>query len=266
MTDYKMILKEQDLNDPNIKFRKHYVNMDIDIDINNLDEASEILYKVLQDWWDTSYLGDLDSSENIPVIIEQWLYKYINIGTTKEAIQKIKDANPPNEITMKLSIDLLDGDKYIKLEDEITDVPAFKPYITPPHRNEFSLDTYVYDPLKHKFISLEIMDQETLIDEGFSPEIINEFYSFHQRLLETTSKKLKLWTAQPEERIDQWNKQGFIPKNSYLTSSIERAEYYFNPTENDIIVYYRVPENQLIMTSDAFGAKEYVTLNDVNIE
>ncbi len=253
-------------NNPDIRFRRRYVDMDVHIDINHLDEAPEILYKTIQEWWDNSYLGDLDSSENIPVIIEQWLEKYIKTDVTKEAIQKIRNANPPNFITMKLDIDLLSDDKYIRLEDEINDVPAFRPYITPPHREEFSLDTYVYDPIKHKFISLEIIEQESLIDEGITPEIINEFYSFHQRLLEASSKKLKLYTSQPEERINEWNKQGFIPKNSYLTDSIQRAEYYFNPTENDVIVYYRVPENQLIMTSDAFGAKEYVTLNDVNIE
>lgn len=256
-------------NNPNIRFRKDYyksINMDIHIDINHLDEAPDILYDTLQEWWDTSYLGDLDSSEHIPIIIEQWLYKYIKSDATEEAIQKIRNANPPEFITIKLDIDLLSEDKYIKLEEEITDVPAFRPYITPPRGNEFSLDTYVYDPLKKKFISLEIIEQETLIDEGITPEIINEFYSFHQRLMEASSKKIRLYTAQPEERIDEWNRQGFIPKNSYLTTSLQRAEYYFNPGENDVIVDYRVPENQLIMTSDAFGAKEYVTLNNVIIE
>ena len=255
-------------NNPNIRFRKKSLelNMDIAIDIDKLDEAPTSMYNSIREWWDYSYLSDLDPDENIPAIIEQWESKYINTPIVKEAIQKIKDANPPEEITIKLSIELLTHDNYIKLEDDINEIPSFRPYIKPPHRNEFSLDTYVYDPTKKKFESLEIIDQETLIDEGFSQETINNFYSFHQRLMETSSKKLRLHTSQPAERIDQWNKQGFIPKNSYLTDSYQRAEYYFNPAENDIIVTYRIPENQLLMTSDAFGAKEYVTLNDVKIE
>ena len=255
-------------NNPNIRFRKKSLelNMDIAIDIYKLDEVPPMIYKAIKEWWDYSYISDLDPDEHIPAIIEQWESKYINTPIVKEAIQKIKDANPPEEITIKLSIDLLDHDNFIKLEDDISDIPFFRPYIKPPHRNELSLDTYAYDPTKKKFESLEIIDQETLIDEGFSQEIINNFYSFHQRLMETSSKKLRLHTSQPAERIDQWNKQGFIPKNSYLTDNYQRAEYYFNPAENDIIVTYRIPENQLLMTSDAFGAKEYITLNDIKIE
>lgn len=38
------------------------------------------------------------------------------------------------------------------------------------------------------------------------------------------------------------------------------------PEEHDVIVFYRVPENQLLMTSNVFEAKEYITLNDVKIE
>lgn len=258
-------------------YKHEYLTVNIPIDY--LEDAPSLLSTTLHEWWNTSYLSDLNPDENIPFVTEQWMTKHINTNTTKEAIQKIRDANPPNEITFKLVIELL-TDNFLKLEDEINDVPMFRPFITtldiheerewyarpPPEKHEFSLDTYIYNPTTKHFESLEIIDQETLIDEGLSQEIINNFYSFHQRLLEATSKKIKLWTAQPEERINQWNKQGFIPKNSYLTDSPQRAEYYFNPEENDIIVYYKVPENQLIMTSDAFGAKEYVTLNDVIIE
>jgi len=107
---------------------------------------------------------------------------------------------------------------------------------------------------------------ESLVDEGFSQEFISNFYDFNNRLLRKTSKKLRLHTAQPEERISQWNKQGYIPKNSYFTDKMERAEYYFNPEEHDIIVSYKIPENELMMTSDFGGAKEYVTIKDVKIE
>jgi len=249
----------------NQNYKHEYLTVNISIDY--LEDAPSLLSTTLHEWWNTSYLSDLDPNENIPFIVTQWLDKYINTETTKEAIQKIRDANPPNEITIKLVIDLLTDSNFLKLDNEIDEVPMFRPYITTPKSDiEFSLDTYIYNPLTKKLESLEIIDQETLVDEGLSPEVINNFYSFHQRLLEASSKKLKLYTSQPEERIDKWNKQGFIDKNSYLTDSLQRAEYYFNPEENDIIVFYRIPENQLILTSDAFGAREYVTLNDVKIE
>lgn len=268
----------------NYNHKHEYLTVNIPIDY--LEDAPSLISTTLHNWWNTSYLSDLNPDENIPFVIEQWLTKHINTDIMKEAIQKIKDANPPLNITIKLVIELLTSNNFLKLEDEINDVPMFRPYIIPPQNkahefpyhlyqnpesfpqptNEFSLDTYIYNPNTKKFESLEIIEQETLIDEEIPIETINNFYSFHQRLLQATSKKLRLYTSQPEERINKWNKQGFIDKNSYFTDSLQRAEYYFNPAENDIIVYYQIPENQLIMTSDAFSAKEYVTLNDVKTE
>ena len=249
----------------NQTYKHEYLTVNIPIDY--LEDAPSLLSTTLHAWWEYSYLSDLNPDENIPFILEQWQTKHINTNTMKEAIQKIRDANPPDNITIKLVIELLTSDNFLKLEDEINEVPMFRPYITTPKSDiEFSLDTYLYSPLSKKFESLEIIDQETLTDEGLQQEVINNFYSFHQRLLEASSKKLKLWTSQPEERIDKWNKQGFIDKNSYFTDDVRRAEYYFNPEENDVIVFYRIPENQLIITTAAFGTKEYVTLNDVKIE
>jgi len=249
----------------NYSYKHEYLT--VNIPINYLEDAPSLLSTTLHRWWDDSYLSDLDPNENIPFVIEQWMTKYVNTDITKEAIQKIRDSNPPDEITVKLVIDLLTDGNFLKLDDEIDNVPMFRPYITTPLSDiEFSLDTYIYNPTTHKFESLEIIDQETLIEEGVSSFTVNNFYSFHQRLLQASSKELKLWTAQPEERIDKWNKQGFIDKNSYFTDSYQRTEYYFNPEEHDIIVFYRIPENQLILTSDTFNAKEYVTLNNVVIE
>ena len=238
----------------------------VSVNIHSLDEVSSLMYNTLKEWWETSYLSDLNSDEMIPAVVEQWTSKHINTDSMKEAIQKIDNVGVPEGVEVRLVIELLTSDGFIKLEDEIDNVPLFRPYIKMPHESEFSLDTYIYDPVKKKFESLEIIDQETLVDEGVDAELINSFYSFHQRLMEASCRKIKLWTAQPEERISQWNKQGFIPKNSYLTDDVRRAEYYFDPSEHDVIVFYRVPKNQLLMTSDAFGAKEYVTLNDVKIE
>ncbi len=239
---------------------------DINVDIERLDESNKLIHDTLKEWWPSGYLSDLDPDENIPAIIEQWSSKYINTDVTKDAIEKIKEASPPEEIKIKLTIDLLTREGFLKLEDEIPSSPMFRPFVLSKHNIEFSLDTYFYDEDERKFESLEPMDMETLVDEGFSQEFISKFYDFNNRLLHTTSKKLKLYTAQPELRIGEWNKQGYIPKNSYFTDKMQRAEYYYNPEEHDIIVSYRIPENELIMTSDFGGAKEYVTIKDVKIE
>lgn len=234
---------------------------EINVYIDRLDYSNKLMYDALKEWWLSSYLY-----ENIPAVIGQWTEKYINTDVTKDAIEKIKEASPPEEIKIKLVIDLLTREGFLKLEDEIPSSPMFRPFVTSKHDIEFSLDTYFYDEDARKFESLEPMDMETLIDEGFSQEFILKFYDFNNRLLRTTSKKLKLYTSQPEERIKKWNEQGFIPNNSYFTDSMHRAEYYFNPEEHDIIVSYRIPENELIMTSDFGGAKEYVTIKDVHIQ
>jgi len=243
---------------------KNYISIDIDID--KLYESNKLIYDALKQWWPSSYISDLDPDEHIPAVIEQWTDKYINTDTTKDAIEKIKDASPPEEIKIKLIIDLLTRDGFLKLEDEISSSPLFRPFALSKYNIEFSLDTYFYDEDARKFESLEPMDMESLIDEGFSQEFISNFYDFNNRLLRTTSKKIKLYTAQPERRIIEWNKQGYIPNNSYFTDNIHRAEYYYNPEEHDIIVSYKIPENELIMTSDFGGAKEYVTIKDVKIE
>lgn len=252
-------------NNPDIRFRKK-LNMEISIDIDNLDDSLKLIYDTLKEWWSSDYLADLDPDDNIPAVIEQWSEKYVNTDIVKDAIEKIREASPPEEIKIKLVIDLLTREGFLNLEDDIPSSPIFRPFVLSKHNIEFSLDTYFYNKDERKFESLEPMDMETLIDEGFSQEFISKFYDFNNRLLRTTSKKLRLHTAQPEKRIEEWNKQGYIPKNSYFTDNIHRAEYYFNPEEHDIIVSYKIPENELIMTSDFGGAKEYVTIKDVKIE
>lgn len=238
-------------------------DLEVKVDINKLDEAPKLIEKSLRDWWDTSYLSDLEIDDYIPYTLEQWISKYVNSKDTQEAIEKIRKSNLPDNITMYLIIELLTYDGWLRLEDDISTIPHFRPYIQGKY-SYFSLDTYIYNIKTHNFESLEPLISDTLEDEEISQESITDFYSFHQRLLQVTSKKLKLYTAQPEERINQWNKQGYIPKNSYLTDKIGRAEYYFE--EGDVIVYYKVPENEVLMTSEFGGAKEYITITDVKIE
>lgn len=41
----------------------------VNVDIHNLNEVPSLIYDVLKEWWDTSYLSDLNSEDNIPAII-----------------------------------------------------------------------------------------------------------------------------------------------------------------------------------------------------
>ena len=92
---------------------------EINVDIDRLDDSNKLIYDALKEWWLSSYISDLDPDENIPAIIEQWIDKYVNTDVTKDAIEKIKEASPPEEIKIKLVIDLLTREGFLKLEDEI---------------------------------------------------------------------------------------------------------------------------------------------------
>ena len=95
-------------------------------------------------------------------------------------------------------------------------------------------------------------------------ETILQAYGFHNRLLGRTPKRIRLYTAQPPDRIEAWNRKGIIPKKSYFTDSMARTEYYWS--EGDIIVDYRLPEDKIVETSEFGGAKEYVTIEDIPIK
>jgi hypothetical protein len=93
--------------------------------------------------------------------------------------------------------------------------------------------------------------------------LILQCYGFHNRLMGIMTKKILLYTSQPPNIIDDWNKKRFIPKGVYFTNHMSRAEYYYEI--GDIIVDYRLPEDKLYMTSEFGGAKEYVTIDDIHL-
>jgi hypothetical protein len=94
-------------------------------------------------------------------------------------------------------------------------------------------------------------------------EIILQAYAFHNILLGVTARKIRLYTAQHPDKIKRWNNKGVVPKGIYFTDSIARTEYYWQ--EGDIIVDYKLPENDIVATSEFGDAKEYVTICDIPI-
>jgi hypothetical protein len=144
--------------------------------------------------------------------------------------------------------------------------PLFRAYL--PTKDLW--DTYVYS--QSKFESLEIIEpayieeiKQSMTEKEKTDldELILQSYSFHNRLLGITTKKILLYTAQQPKVVENWNKTRLIPKGIYFTDKMSRAAYYFE--EGDIIVDYRLPENDVVVTSEFAGAKEYVTIIDVRI-
>lgn len=241
------------------------IRLDIFLDIQA--EAPKLIAGILRKAWPETYLADLDVEDYIDIVIDLWIRYYIQSDKTKDAITKIKQANPPKDLKIYLVFNLFDDDDNLTIDySEIRTTPLFRAYL--PTKDLW--DTYAYS--EDKFESLEIIEP-SYIDEiklGMSEqekmkldEIILQAYEFHNRLLGIISRKILLYTAQPPDRINGWNKKGIIPKGTYFTDKMSRAEYYYET--GDMIVDYRIPEDKLVVTSEFGGAKEYVTINDVTI-
>ena len=241
------------------------IKLDIDSDISK--EAPVLITYTLTKLWPETYLSDLDIDDYIEVVIDLWKMHYIESKETKEAIDKIKSANPPKGLKTYLVFNLFDDEDNLKIDySEISGTPLFRSYL--PTGDLW--DTYAYD--HGKFESLEIIEPAYVeeMKQGMSmqekmnlDEVILSSYGFHNRLLGMTAKKIRLYTAQPPDRIKKWNNKGIIPKGTYFTDSMARTEYYWE--DGDIIVDYRLPEDKIVMTSTFAGAKEYVTIEDVPI-
>lgn len=252
--------------------RKIHYRTDIKLDIFSdfTEEAPKMIKDILEKVWPETYFADLDVNDYIDIVTDIWMRYYINSDITKEAIGKIKAANPPKDLKIYLEFNLFDDDDNLIIDySEIRKTPLFRAFL--PTRDLW--DTYSYDPGAKKFESLEIIEPSYVDEIKLSmPEaeksklddLLIQAYSFHNRLLGITTKKILLYTAQPPKVIDDWNKTGYIPKGMYFTDKMARAEYYFET--GDIIVDYRIPEDRLVMTSEFGGAKEYVTIEDVHIK
>jgi hypothetical protein len=247
-----------------------HLQTEIKLDINSSDlikDASALIIDILTKVWSETYLADLDVDDYIELVIDIWTRYYINSDKTKDAISKIKAANPPPNIKTYLVFNLFDDkDNLIIDYSEISTTPLFKSYLS---TNDL-WDTYAY--VDNKFKSLEIIEPAYIeeIKQGMTiqqkmnlDETILQAYGFHNRLLGMTPRRIRLYTVQPPKKIDKWNRTRTIPKGSYFTDSIARTEHYWH--EGDIIVDYKLPEDKIVETSEPGGAKEYVTIEDINI-
>ncbi len=245
---------------------------EIKLDVNSSDiikDAAKLITDTLNKVWSETYLGDLDVDDYIELAIDIWVRYYIDSDKTKGAIRKIKDAKPPTGLKTYLVFNLFDDEDNLIIDySEMSTTPLFRSYI--PTKDLW--DTYVYDTRSEKFESLEIIEPAYIqeIKEGMSiqekmnlDEIILQSYGFHNRLLGITPRKIRLYTAQPPDKIKKWNNNGTIPKGTYFTDSMARTEYYWE--DGDIIVDYKLPEDKIVVTSDFGGAKEYVTIENVPI-
>lgn len=254
----------------NMPRKIHYqTEIKLDIQSDMTKEAQSLISTTLEKVWPDTYFAELDPQDYIDIVVDLWIRYYIDSASTKEAISKIKSANPPPNIIIYLVFNLFDDEDSLLIDySEIRTEPLFRAYLT----TKDLWDTYAYNIQAHKFESLEITEPAYIeeIKQGMTEkekmdfdELILQSYGFHNRLLEITTKKILLYTAQPPDKIDQWNKKGIIPKGTYLTDKMQRAEYYWE--EGDIIVDYRIKEDKIIQTSEFGGAKEYVAIEDIQI-
>lgn len=250
-----------------IRYRTE-IKLDIYSDLTK--EAPKLIAEILRKVWPDTEFSDLDIEDYIGLITDIWIKHYITSGVTTEAINRIKQANPPKGLKIYLIFNLFTDDDFIIIDySEVRVSPLFRAYL---HTGDL-WDTYSYNPETRKFESLEVIEP-AYVDEiklGMSiqekmdlDEIILQAYGFHNRLLGITTKKILLYTAQPPDRVSEWNKRGIIPKGTYFTDKMSRAEYFWE--EGDIIVDYRLSEDKLSMTSEFGGAREYVTIEDIHIK
>lgn len=251
--------------------RIHYrTEIKIDIYSDIATESKKLITDMLRKVWPDTPLFDLDVEDYIDLSVDLWTKYYINSDNTKEAIEKIKNAQPPKNLKIYLVFNPLTDDDFLIADySEVRTTPLFRAYL--PTGDLW--DTYSYDIQKKKFESLEIIEPAYIdeIKSGMSgqekanlDEIILQAYGFHNRLMGLTAKKRLLYTAQPPDRVSEWNKKGIIPKGTYFTDKMSRAEYFWE--NGDIIVDYRLPEDKLSVTSEFGGAKEYVTIEDIFIK
>lgn len=252
--------------------KKIHYKTDIKLDIYSdlSKDAQSLISATLEKIWPDTYFAEFDVDDYIDIVVDLWTRYYIDSSSTKEAISKVKSANPPTNLKIYLVFNLFDDEDNLLIEySEIRTEPLFRVYLS----TKDLWDTYVYDSHSHKFQSLEIIEPAYVgeIKQGMTEkermnldELILQSYGFHNRLLNVSIKKILLYTAQPPKIIDEWNKKGIIPKGTYLTDKMHRAEYYWE--DGDIIVDYRIPEDKIVKTSEFGSAKEYVSIEDIQIK
>lgn len=249
----------------------HYqTEIKLNVQSDMIKDAQSLMTTTLEKVWPSTYIADLDPQDYIDIVVDLWIRYYVDSSSIKEAVSKIKSANPPPNLKIYLVFNLFDDEDNLLIDQsEIHTEPFFRAYL--PTKDLW--DAYIYDIRTHKFQSLEIIEPAYIEEIKHAmtekekmdlDEVILQSYGFHNRLLGVAIKKILLYTAQPPKVVDDWNKKGIIPKGTYFTSHMSRAEYYFDI--GDIIVDYRLPEDKLTMTSEFGGIKEYVVIEDIHIK
>lgn len=257
----------------NMAKRIHYqteIKSDISVDMSK--EAPKLITDILRKVWPDTYLSDLDVEDYVEIVTDLWLRYYIQSDKTKDAVSKIKQASPPSNLKIYLVFNLFDRDDNLIIDySEMSTEPLFRAYL--PTKDLWDTYAYACTGSKCKFESLEIIEpayveeiKQSMTEQEKTnlDDLILQTYSFHNRLLGITTKKILLYTAQQPNVIDDWNKIGYIPKGMYFTDKMSRAEYYFEA--GDIIVDYRLPEDKIVQTSEFAGAREYVTIENILIK
>ncbi len=249
----------------------HQTEIKLDIGSEDLiKDTTTLISDTLNKVWPETYLADLDVDDYIELSVDIWIRHYVDSIKTKEAIDKIKKAKPPEDLKTYLVFNIFDDEDNLIIDySEMSTMPIFRTYL--PTKDLW--DTYVYNIHTNKFESLEIIEpayiQEmkegmTLQEKTNIDEIILQAYEFHNTLLGVTARKIRLYTAQPPDKIKRWNNKGVIPKGTYFTDNMSRTEHYWE--EGDIIVDYKLPEDKIVATSEFGKVKEYVTIYDVSID
>jgi len=176
----------------------HYeteIGLDIYSTIGIEKEAKLLIVKTLADIWPKRY-EDLDIVDYINILSETWTKCYILSPNTKEAIEKIKGLNPPENLDIRLIFNLFDsGDNLIVNCSEVPPMPVFT--IILPTQTQDTWDILVYNPEVKEFESIELIEPESIEEIRSSmskeerinfDELILQTYEFHNRLLGQTTE------------------------------------------------------------------------------
>lgn len=176
----------------NIDTQRHETNIGLDIysTIGIDKEAKLLIVKTLAEIWPERY-EDLDIVEYINIIVDVWINCYIDVSATKEAIKKIKAADPPENLDIRLIFNLLDEEDNLIIEcSKVPSLPVFA--VTLPTSTSDLWSVYVYNPEVNEFESLEMIEPESIneIKKSMSEkektefdELILQTYTFHEKLL-----------------------------------------------------------------------------------
>src|SRR3989338_291910 len=92
--------------------KKIHYKTDIKLDIYSdlSKDAQSLIATTLEKVWPDTYIADLDPQDYIDIVVDLWIRYYIDSSSTKEAISKIKSANPPPNLKIYLVFNLF-GDE-----------------------------------------------------------------------------------------------------------------------------------------------------------